>query len=43
VDDFFGLSFSSSVFEAVAEAWLGFVLLSLSSEKTGASTYESQP
>jgi hypothetical protein len=40
VDDFFGLSFSGSVFEAVAEAWLGFVLLSLSSEKTGASTYE---
>jgi len=43
VAGFIGLSFSGSVFKAVAEAWLGFALLSWSSEKTGTSTYESQP
>ena len=40
---FLGLSFSGSVFGAVAEAWLGFALLSLRSEKTGTPTYEAQP
>ncbi len=43
VAGFLGLSFSSSVFGAAAEAWLGFALLSLSSEKTGTPTYEYQP
>jgi hypothetical protein len=39
---FFALPFPGFVFRVVAVMWLGFVLLSLRSEKTGTSTYESQ-
>ncbi len=39
---FFALPFPGFILRVVAVMWLGFALLSLRSEKTGTSTYESQ-